>query len=255
MPLWAGCLRDQAPLHAGTSDPNLPVKMDTAMKSGIYSSRAGLLLAGACALALGVAAPAHALDDDGKASVLESVLDLVMPGDQPVEANIQYRERAPLVVPNDRKALPQPQEPAAKRAQSWPKDQEIARREAEKLANSKERVDEVWNPVSRTELDRVRTNKTQQAVADKDCDTPLGRPCNQEAMWKDLRNARSASADDKAVLAVGVEPPRKALTEPPTGYRKPTTIQKYTWEARREDNLDDARAQAIEEARRRRERE
>ena len=224
------------------------------MKSGIYFSRAGLLTAGACALALSFSAPARALEDDGKASVFESLIDLVMPGDQPVDANIQYRERAPLVVPNNRKALPAPQEPAAKRVQAWPKDQEIARKEAEKRANAKERVDEVWNPVSRTELDRVRSNKAQEPVADKDCDTPLGRPCNQEAMWKDLRNARSSS-DDKTVLAVGVEPPRKALTEPPTGFRKPTTIQKYTWEQRQEDNLDDARAQAIEEARRKRERE
>ena len=53
---------------------------------------------------------------------------------------------------------------------------------------------------------------------------------------------------------VGQEPPRKALTEPPTGYRKPTTIQKYTFDAKKEDNLSDARAQAIEDARRREDR-
>jgi hypothetical protein len=224
--------------------------MDTAMKSGIYFSRAGLLTAGACALALSFSAPAIALEDDGKASVFESLIDLVMPGDQPVDANIQYRERAPIVVPNNRKALPAPQEPAAKRTQAWPKDQEIARKEAEKRANAKERVDEVWNPVSRTELDRVRTTNVQGPGTDKDCNEPLGRPCNQEAFWSGLRNARSTS-DDKTVLAVGVEPPRKALTEPPSGYRKPTTVQKYTFEAKKEDNLSDARAQAIEDARRR----
>jgi hypothetical protein len=225
--------------------------MDTAMKSGVYFSRAGLLTAGACALALSFSAPAFALEDDGKASVFESVIDLVMPGDQPVDANIQYRERAPIVVPNNRKALPAPQEPAAKRTQAWPKDQEIARKEAEKRANAKERVDEVWNPVSRKELDRVRTTNVQGPGTDKDCNEPLGRPCNQEAFWSGLRNARSSGADEKVILEPGKEPQRKALTEPPTGYRKPTTVQKYTWEGQREDTLSDARAQAIEDARRR----
>jgi hypothetical protein len=230
--------------------------MDPVMKSVAYFSRAGLQILSVLALSVTLASrPALALEDDGKASVLGSVLDLVMPGDQPVEGNIQYRERAPLVVPSNRQALPQPQEPAAKRTQSWPKDQEIARKEAEKRANAKERVDEVWNPVSRTELDRVRTSKVQGPGSDKDCNEPLGRPCNQEAFWNELRNARSSGADDKTVLVVGQEPPRKALTEPPTGYRKPTTIQKYTFEVGKDDNLSDARAQAIEEAKRRRERE
>ena len=82
----------------------------------------------------------------------------------------------------------------------------------------------------------------------------MGRPCNQEAFWSGLRNAKSSGADDKTVLVVGQEPPRKALTEPPTGYRKPTTIQKYTFDAKKEDNLSDARAQAIEDARRREDR-
>jgi len=225
------------------------------MKSGIYFSRAGFLTAGACALALSFSAPVSALEDDGKASVFESVIDLVMPGDQPVEANIQYRERAPLVVPNNRKSLSAPQEPAAKRTPSWPKDQEVARKEAEKRANSAERVDEVWNPVSRTELDRVRTTKVQGPGTDRECNEPLGRPCNQEAFWSGLRNAKSSDADEKPVLVVGQEPARKSLTEPPTGYRKPTTVQKYTWEARPEDTLSDARAQAIEEARRKKDRE
>jgi hypothetical protein len=238
--------------NAGASDQMM---MDTTMKSGTCFSRAGLLTLSVLALSVTLSArPASALDDDGKGSVLESFWDLVMPGDQPVEGNIQYRERAPIVVPTNRNALPQPQEPAAKRAQAWPKDQEIARKEAEKRANAKERVDEVWNPVNRSELDRVRSTKVQGPGTDKDCNEPLGRPCNQEAFWNGLRNAKSSGADDKTVLVVGQEPSRKALTEPPTGYRKPTTIQKYTFDAKKEDNLSDARAQAIEDARRREER-
>jgi hypothetical protein len=226
--------------------------MDMAMKSGTCFSRTGLLAVSALALSLGLSgAPALALEDDGKASVLESVFDLVLPGDQPVEGTIQYRERAPLVVPSNRKALPAPQEPATKRVQSWPKDQEIARKEAEKRANEKERVDEVWNPVSRTELDRIRTSKVQGPGSDRECNEPLGRPCNQEAFWKELRSVKSSGTDDKIILEAGKEPPRKSLTEPPSGYRKPTTVQKYTFEVKKEDDISDARVQAIQDSRRR----
>ncbi|MEN9709342.1 MAG: hypothetical protein RIQ68_1750, partial [Pseudomonadota bacterium] len=66
-----------------------------------------------------------------------------------------------------------------------------------------------------------------------------------------LRIAKSSGTDDKIILEPVKEQQRKALTEPPTGYRKPTTVQKYTFDAKPEDNLSDARAQAIEEARRR----
>jgi hypothetical protein len=72
--------------------------------------------------------------------------------------------------------------------------------------------------------------------------------------WSGLLNARSSGADEKVILEPGKEPQRKALTEPPTGYRKPTTVQKYTWEGQREDTLSDARAQAIEDARSRQDR-
>ena len=221
------------------------------MKSGTCFPRAGLVAASVVLALAGAPRAALAIEDDGKASILQSMIDLVMPGDQPIEGNIQYRERAPIVVPANRNALPDPQAPVAKRAKAWPKDQEIARREAEQAAKAKPRVDEVWEPVNRRELDRVRTTNVQGPGSDKDCNEPLGRPCNQEAFWGGLRNAKSAGADDKSVLTVGKEPPRAALTEPPAGYRKPTTAQKYTFEVRKDDDIADARAQAIEDARRR----
>ncbi len=219
------------------------------------SSRLGLVAAAAFTLALGAAlpAPALALDDDGAENVFSAVLGLVgvsAPKEQP---NIEYRERPPLVVPSNRAALPQPQAPAAKRNASWPKDQEIARREKAEELKRKPRVDEVQNPVSRTELDRVRTAGGQPAAApvDPSCNEPLGRPCNQEAFWTGLRNARSSSDEDKVPLTPGKESSRQWLTDPPTGYRKPTTVQKYTFEMKKEVDITDARAQAIDERQRR----
>ena len=215
------------------------------------STRLGLLGAAALALALSAAAsrPALALDDDGKENIFSSVVGLIYPGEDK-SATIEYRERAPIVVPKDRSVLPPPQPKAASKTKAWPKDQEVARREAERARNS-QRVDEVWNPVSRTELDRVRSAGAQAPGVDPSCNDPLGRTCNQEALWSGLRNARSSSEDTKA-LVPGKEASRQFLTDPPSGYRKPTTAQKYTFEVKRDDDtLSDARAQTIEERRRR----
>jgi hypothetical protein len=212
-------------------------------------------LAAAFSLALGLAAtsPALALNDDGRENVFSSILNLVLPDDKE-QPSIEYRERAPLVVPPNRQALPQPQPPAQQRAKAWPKDQEIARREAERAAAGKPRVDEVWNPVSRSELDRVRTGSPQQPrPAGENCNDPLARVCNQEALWSSLKG-RSA-VDERRDLVPGQEAPRQALTDPPAGYRKPTTVQKYTFEVRREDDITDARQQAIRDRQTREQRE
>ncbi len=87
------------------------------------------------ALALAVAAsalptPAAALDDDGKGSVLGSVKGLLNFGfgleTQEPEAEIDYRQRAPLVLP-PRSGLPQPRAQTEKLA-AWPQDPDVVRR-------------------------------------------------------------------------------------------------------------------------------
>ena len=227
-----------------------------AMKSGTDArSRIGLLGAAAMTLMLSAAAtrPALALEDDGRESIFSSLVSMVMPGDTNPESRIDYRERAPLVVPKNREALPAPQPKAAERTKAWPKNQETARKEAERARALAPRVDEVHNPVSRTELDRVRSAGVQGPGADASCNEPLGRPCNQEAFWASLKNSKSAS-DETKDLVPGKEASRKFLTDPPTGYRKPTTVQKYTFEVKKQDDITDSREQAILEKRRREER-
>jgi hypothetical protein len=213
-------------------------------------SRLGLLGAAALTLALSTAAvrPALALEDDGKENIFSSVIGLVMPGDTDPGASIEYRERAPIVVPKNRAALPAPQPKAAQKTKAWPKDQEVARREAARASGP--RVDEVWNPVSRTELDRVRSSGGQPRGPDSSCNDPLARVCDQQAMWSSLKNNKSAS-DDTKDLVPGREASRQFLTDPPAGYRKPTTAQKYTFEIKKDDDITDARSQAIQDKRRR----
>ena len=99
-----------------------------AMKSGTDArSRIGLLGAAAMTLMLSAAAtrPALALEDDGRESIFSSLVSMVMPGDTNPESRIDYRERAPLVVPKNREALPAPQPKAAERTKAWPKNRTI----------------------------------------------------------------------------------------------------------------------------------
>lgn len=217
-------------------------------------ARFALLGAAAVALALAVTAPApaYALDDDGSENVFSAVLGLVGIGSDKDEPNIEYRERPPIVVPPNRQALPQPLPPAAQRAGSWPKDQEVVRRRQAAAERGRAPVDEVWNPVSQAELAKGRAARpTGQLGIDRECNDPLARVCDAEKTWSSLRNAKSNS-DSVTELVPGQEPARSWLTEPPPGYRKPTKAQKYTAEPRRaEIDITDGRAQVLEERRRR----
>ena len=175
-----------------------------------------------------------------------------MPGDNDPGAGTQYRERAPLVVPKNRAALP-PQPKAADRSKSWPKDQEIARREADRARALAPRVDEVHNPVSRTELDRVRS-----AGVHRRAPTPPATSRWVAPAIRDHSGRRSGTPGRRRtkqrIWCPARKPSRQFLTDPPTGYRKPTTAQKYTFEIKKEDDITDARSQAIQDKRSREDR-
>jgi hypothetical protein len=218
------------------------------------TGRFALFGAAAFALALGLTAPrpALALDDDGSENVFSAVLGLVGISGEKVDPSIDYRERAPLVVPPNRQSLPQPLPPVSQRNAAWPKDQEMVRRKQAEEARRRPRVDEVHNPVSQAELARGRSAPGAAAApqTDPNCSDPLSRVCNPESFWATMRNTRSADTDVK--LVPGTEPSRDWLTEPPTGYRKATKETKYQGDVRRDaSDITDARAQTLEEKRRR----
>lgn len=226
------------------------------MINDISSSKGRFALLGAAALALvlglTVPRPAMALDDDGSENVFSAVLGLVGISGEKEDPTIDYRERPPLVVPPNRKALPQPLPPASQRNAAWPQDQEVVRRREAATARARPRVDEVQDPVKMEELRRNRSDGRQAAAPgyDPNCNDPLARVCNPEQMWSTLRNTRSSGADDTKLIP-GKEPERAWLTEPPAGYRKATKETKYTFEKAPESDITDAREQAILDRRRR----
>jgi hypothetical protein len=150
---------------------------------------------------------------------------------------IDYRERAPLVVP-PKSTLPPPQDREAARARAnWPTDPDKRRRAAaeddgvlgylfsEKGRNNDDNVGRLR--LSPDELARVRSAGPAQVTG------PLGgqgsilddRTSGSAMMYDPMRQIREQDARAKQLAnerPIGAEPPRRYLSEPPVGYRAAT---------------------------------
>jgi hypothetical protein len=139
--------------------------------------------------------------------------------------DIEYKQRAPLVVPPS-SALPRPQEPGATRTAAWPDDPDVARRKAERdsanvLFSTTEAYRANTRPLmSQEELRRGRvtggSNGPAGVVEDHN---------NYNNQIAPIRIGREMAArkqnTDVSNLAYGSEPRRQYLHEPPSGYRRP----------------------------------
>ncbi|CEJ11525.1 hypothetical protein BN1110_01818 [bacterium YEK0313] len=140
---------------------------------------------------------------------------------------IDYRERAPLVLPRN-SALPAPQESAASRNPSWPNDPDVARARALGLSEN--------SPIVRDDLGRTLTNGELRArqgggwFGGGPVDTTRDRSQQQQAgpasaaemgvrpIWQQVGSLFGPSQQDAVVPFPG-EPTRRRLVEPPPGYR------------------------------------
>lgn len=148
----------------------------------------------------------------------------IVDGERPV---IDYRERAPLVLPRN-SALPAPQDSAASRNPAWPNDPDVARARALGLSDN--------TPIVRDDLGRTLTNgelrarqgggwfgggpvdatrqQSQQEISGPASATAMGvRP-----IWQQVGSLFGPSQQDAVVPFPG-EPTRRRLVEPPPGYR------------------------------------
>jgi len=134
--------------------------------------------------------------------------------------DIDYRARAPLVVPPN-SALPQPQDPASARNAAWPNDPDVERRRKE--ANPAPYVPALGlsnNPtMSAQEIRRGRTGQQEIAPRAPEEQTNYTNQIQPIRIGRDIAARRNQTSTDQ--LTYGQEPPRKLLSEPPTGYRLP----------------------------------
>ena len=195
------------------------------------------LLTASAAAGLFMAAPAHAINDDGRGSTLESLLDMVGMGEAKESDSIQYRERSPLVVP-PKLEMPTPQPRPSPKAAQWPQDQEVVRAR-KKQAESNARVNSKYidsnggEKLTPEEMRAMRTPGAAGASAAAPSSSCKMDPfdkngCTVAEYWGNL-SAKSEKKDE-LTLQAGVEPQREYLTQPPKGYLKATQNVKATFE-------------------------
>ncbi len=153
---------------------------------------------------------------------------------------IEYRERAPLVVPPSRE-LPPPRDEAevATKTPAWPKDPDVARRKQE-LAAEKAKlkgnlsVEEQMRALRPDELDKPGAGEKKSADAKGAGKSPedTSRPLMPSdlgtktekifgSIWSSFTPAKPESAPFTG------EPPREAMTAPPSGYQTPSPNYPY----------------------------
>ena len=141
---------------------------------------------------------------------------------------IRYRERAPLVIP-PKASLPAPSASYASTNPQWPNDPDVA---AKRRASELQR-----NPVTWSETRRMSDNNARLSPAElgagRSATTPGSVPGSHRGdnardvllLSPDQMRAGTKASDDKPV-DVGAEPPRKILSEPPTGLRRSASGKK-----------------------------
>jgi hypothetical protein len=150
--------------------------------------------------------------------------------------SIQYRERAPLVVPPSRN-LPPPQDAASVAANpAWPKDPDVKQRKVDAIKASKkpqrtaaEAMIADGSVVPRDQLDRpgkVDASSVGGSPTPEESARPL-RPSElgeSKSIWSNMFS--SFKKEGETATFTG-EPPRTSLTEPPPGYLTPSPNQPY----------------------------
>ena len=193
--------------------------------------KTAFLAAGACLLAV----PALAQSFDDRPSTFAPLMNIIGGGDDaPSKGEIDFRERAPIVVPKGGVAdLPPPRPGVGPRVANWPQDQDAARRREDTArARVPEQIEWNRNPLlSKRELMDGRSD--EKSVAVSLCDTYVNgvQDCAPTPMEK-IKRVFTLSGDsaDRDVVVVGKEPTREYLTEPPRGYRSASQTTRVTRE-------------------------
>jgi hypothetical protein len=201
----------------------------------VFTSCAAFALA-LVAAALLLAAPARAADDD--VSIDQKFMRTIMDGlglKRGGEATINYRERAPLVLPPSRDLPPPERRDAVTANPAWPKDPDVARRKAEAATERDRNISDEreleQNQLRPDQLTPGGRAKKKQASSDNGYQAPASGLGSQimpsELGYKgNLFGTMFGSKKEETAKFTG-EPPRDSLTDPPPGYQTPSPDQPY----------------------------
>lgn len=190
-------------------------------------------LSGACALGLllagPLARPAAAQQEQFNANPVDSMMELFGLKEEQGKPEIDYRERAPLVVPPaaSAEALPSPEDAAHRKNPNWPKDPDVARRQREAAAANAPVVrDDPGRPLLPSEL-----NKGRKKILGVIPTEPVPTGTRRDELMPSELGARgwlpSFSGEKEKPLTFNGEPERETLLQPPAGYQTPAPNAPY----------------------------
>jgi hypothetical protein len=165
--------------------------------------------------------------------------------------NIDYRERAPLVLP-PRMDLRDPADPTGPLAANpqWPNDPDVAsarRRDADARIPVTDQRRREQNPT--LGIDEIRSGRRAGAQIP---DGPVVRRGDnvRETTWVHPDQLRREGVKKEETLSSMEEPERRDLTQPPAGFRKPTMQVKRDFEVIRQEDEADPKAYWRDQAKR-----
>jgi hypothetical protein len=168
---------------------------------------------------------------------------------------IEFRERAPLVVPPSRNLPPPRSEPSYTANPAWPKDPDVTQRKADATKKklpartAAEVMDHDGRPLSRDELEKGRLPAGMKAGGSS---TPeeSGRAMKpselgSKSIFSDMFSAIGPEKPETAEFTG--EPVRESLTKPPPGYQTPSANAPYGFDPRSNKEKNNAKALTVED--------
>lgn len=156
---------------------------------------------------------------------------------------INYRERAPLVVPPDLNRLPAPETNALVNSASWPKNPEEVERKKRAAAQKNTRrrsVEDDNRALTPAELNvvgpKAGAGRAPTPTGPQDAETEgwrMMRP-NELGTKGNLLGGLFKDTSKPEVATFDREPSRADLTQPPPGYRTPSPAHPYGISPRQE---------------------
>ena len=200
--------------------------------------RAGLLRSAFACLIVGAAVmatlPARAADGDEEKSFDEKIIDSILKGAglRDDSANIEYRERSPLVIPPET-TLPPPESSTAANNPNWPVDPELKRaRSAKKSVKNNYLTGDTLlddgRPLRPDEMMRGRsTAASGGATASNQIPSDYSEKMTPNQLGSRGGLFNNLFAPSEEVAPFTGEPARTTLIEPPPGYQTPSPAQPY----------------------------
>jgi len=166
--------------------------------------------------------------DDGRTFERKLIDNLMsgLGGRKLEDGSIDYRERSPLVAPS-KLDLPPPQTGKSKMAPNWPKDPDVAEREAARKAAQQKPMsaEEARMPLMPSELNKraPRTRSTENnAPGGNNSNAPLMMMPSDLGYNGGLFSNPFGSSTKTETEKFVSEPERSELTQPPSGYQTPS---------------------------------